>query len=638
MVLINNLTIDEINAAFIALQRSRTEIVGGEKGNTVNNISITNKGGGNGTDWSTVIQTIQSRLSQMQTVNDRQDEEITDIRSILEGLAETVGQLADNGVSGINFDENSRRLTIFTQDGNSYDTLIPTERVRLEFDENTNTLTLYMGNQRAVVTLPSMTQVQADWEQSDPTAVDYIKNKIPIWIADGSADDNMTPIDSVTDGNMRPVTSNAVFDHSPRGSAYCSTGASTAAKVASMQDYVLQNGATFLITFKNSNSAASALTLQINDTAAKALYINGSASSADNYTLNAGTYICRYNGTNYYIDRSYAVPNARSSNTATTSNRSYSLDVAVTCSTAADTAAKTVSLSGFSLVSGARLIVNVSNTNTATGPLTLSVNSTTAKTIKVNGRVTSSSFNTLASGYYNCYYDGTYWCMTDVKSEVTNSVSASNTIAYCSTGASIVAKTATLYGYALRSGDRILLYMANTNTASTPTLNVNSTGAKAIRINGSTAVSATYKALPKGLYMAHYDGTYWNLYNLINLYSGTSFNGSASAVTLDTAYGALGVRAWYLSETAGYIVFTNDFKIQYARQTTSTANCVTKNFPIAFTNIPVCFCASNDGGTNMSYTWTPSAGFVTLSVSNTQYRVNRNSDACTNWMMVAFGV
>jgi len=212
MVLINNLTIDEINAAFIALQRSRTEIVGGEKGNTVNNISITNKGGRTGTDWSTVIQTIQSRLSQMQTDNDRQDEEITDIRSILEGLAETVGLLADNGVSGINFDENSRRLSIFMQDGNSYDTLIPTERVRLEFDENTNTLTLYMGNQRAEVTLPSMTQVQADWEQSDPTAVDYIKNKIPIWIADGSADDNMTPIDSVTSGSMRPVTSNAVYD------------------------------------------------------------------------------------------------------------------------------------------------------------------------------------------------------------------------------------------------------------------------------------------------------------------------------------------------------------------------------------------------------------------------------------------
>ena len=396
---------------------------------------------------------------------------------------------------------------------------------------------------------------------------------------------------SVSSGSDVPVTSGAVFDHSPRGSAYCSTSASTAAKVASMQDYVLQSGATFLITFKNSNSAASALTLKINDTAAKTLYINGSVSSADNYTLNAGTYICRYNGTNYYIDRSYAVPNARSASTATTANRSYSLAVAVTCSTAAATAAKTVSLSGFSLVNGARLIVNVSNANTATGPLTLSVNSTTAKTIKVNGRVTSSSFNTLAAGYYNCYYDGTYWCMTDVKSEVTNSVSASNTIAYCSTGASTVAKTATLYGYTLRGGDRILLYMRNTNTANTPTLNVNSTGAKPIRINGTTAVSATYKGLPKGFYMAFYDETYWNLYNILNLDTSTSFNGSSTAVTLDTDYGALGVKAWYMSSDGGYIKFANGLLIQWGKVASSSAVPATTTFSpgffISYTQIPV---------------------------------------------------
>ena len=60
-------------------------------------------------------------------------------------------------------------------------------------------------------TIPAA-QIQSDWTQTDSTKKDFIKNKIPIWITTGSADDNMSPIDSVTDGNMRPVTSNAVAD------------------------------------------------------------------------------------------------------------------------------------------------------------------------------------------------------------------------------------------------------------------------------------------------------------------------------------------------------------------------------------------------------------------------------------------
>ena len=61
-------------------------------------------------------------------------------------------------------------------------------------------------------TIPAA-QIQSDWTQTNSSSKDFIKNKIPIWITSGSADDNMSPIDSVTDGNMRPVTSNAVFDN-----------------------------------------------------------------------------------------------------------------------------------------------------------------------------------------------------------------------------------------------------------------------------------------------------------------------------------------------------------------------------------------------------------------------------------------
>ena len=64
MVLINSLTIDEINAALVHLQRSKTEIVGGAKGDTVNNIVVNNSGsGGSGADYSTVITAIQNHLT-----------------------------------------------------------------------------------------------------------------------------------------------------------------------------------------------------------------------------------------------------------------------------------------------------------------------------------------------------------------------------------------------------------------------------------------------------------------------------------------------------------------------------------------------------------------------------------------------
>lgn len=51
----------------------------------------------------------------------------------------------------------------------------------------------------------------------------------------------------------------------------------------------------------NANSVEGAITLNVNGKGAKPIYINGSASSASNYTLPAGSYLVYYNGTNYYF-------------------------------------------------------------------------------------------------------------------------------------------------------------------------------------------------------------------------------------------------------------------------------------------------------------------------------------------------
>lgn len=84
-------------------------------------------------------------------------------------------------------------------------------------------------------------------------------------------------------------------------SAYCSTAAGTAAKTASCSGYALRANSHIQVILTATNSAASALTLNINGKGAKPIYINGTASSTSNYTLPAGSYDVYYNGTNYYF-------------------------------------------------------------------------------------------------------------------------------------------------------------------------------------------------------------------------------------------------------------------------------------------------------------------------------------------------
>ena len=84
-------------------------------------------------------------------------------------------------------------------------------------------------------------------------------------------------------------------------SAYCSTAAATAAKVASCSGYALLSNSYIQVIMTQTNTSAGALTLNINSKGAKPIYINGSASSASNYTLPAGSYFVFYNGTNYYF-------------------------------------------------------------------------------------------------------------------------------------------------------------------------------------------------------------------------------------------------------------------------------------------------------------------------------------------------
>jgi len=79
----------------------------------------------------------------------------------------------------------------------------------------------------------------------------------------------------------------------------------------------------------------------------------------------------------------------------------------------------------------------------------------------------------------------------------------------CSTAAATAEKAVALTGFALATGSRITVRFTVTNTADNPTLNVNGTGAKAIRYRNA-AVSASYLAANR-TYDFVYDGTYYQL-------------------------------------------------------------------------------------------------------------------------------
>ena len=90
----------------------------------------------------------------------------------------------------------------------------------------------------------------------------------------------------------------------------------------------------------------------------------------------------------------------------------------------------------------------------------------------------------------------------------------------CETNASTAAKTVTASGYKLQNGGAIKIYMANGNTASSPTLNINATGAKPIYYNGAIA-SPTNSWEAGEVIEVYYDGTN---YQATNFQGGGSFS------------------------------------------------------------------------------------------------------------------
>lgn len=105
-------------------------------------------------------------------------------------------------------------------------------------------------------------------------------------------------------GWIRDFWSNTTYS---KDAVQCTTAAGTAAKEGSTSYYDLNNDY-FVVMLRYANTAASAITLDINDKGAKPIYINGTASSSTNYTLPTGLYLVHYDGTNYHFRTDGKIP------------------------------------------------------------------------------------------------------------------------------------------------------------------------------------------------------------------------------------------------------------------------------------------------------------------------------------------
>lgn len=207
-----------------------------------------------------------------------------------------------------------------------------------------------------------------------------------------------------------------------------------------------------------------------------------------------------------------------------------------TCPTSAATREKAVACENFALRLGATVSVKFTYSNSAASP-TLNVNGTGAKPIQLNGAALPEGAWWKAGETVTFVYDGANWVVTDgaaVAQIVTNKENISTLTStaeqfslslqshtetltqlkatYCTsaTEAGTAAKIASCENFALRTGAIVSVRFTYANTAASPTLNVNDTGAKPMRLNGSTLPEANWwKA--GDLVTLVYDGTAWNM-------------------------------------------------------------------------------------------------------------------------------
>ena len=102
--------------------------------------------------------------------------------------------------------------------------------------------------------------------------------------------------------------------------------------------------------------------------------------------------------------------------------------------------------------------------------------------------------------------------LTDKTSELESGQAALEaTYGVCYTAAATAAKTVSITGFVLKKGASVRVKFAYSNTASSPTLNVNDTGAKSIVYSGYSSLLEKYYWKSGDLLTFTYNGAFWEL-------------------------------------------------------------------------------------------------------------------------------
>ena len=108
--------------------------------------------------------------------------------------------------------------------------------------------------------------------------------------------------------------------------------------------------------------------------------------------------------------------------------------------------------------------------------------------------------------------------------------------ATCPTAAGTAAKVATITpgsNFSLETGARVSVKFDAANSASSPTLNINQSGAKTIRFRGAALTSSLFYWAAGSVVDFVYDGTYWNMTGSPHNYDSNTtytFNGAVSTI------------------------------------------------------------------------------------------------------------
>lgn len=203
---------------------------------------------------------------------------------------------------------------------------------------------------------------------------------------------------------------------------------------------------------------------------------------------------------------------ANAINSLNFSNNTYTFTLPYgVCSTAAGTAAKTVTVDNFSLETGARVIVKFTNSNSATSP-TLNVSGTGAKAIMRYG-TTASSTGTTTSGWIAgavqaFTYDGTNWIQDYWNNTTYSNAGLGQGYGTCSTAEATTAKAVTLSSYDLATGGIVSVKFTYAVPAGS-TMNINGKGAKNIYYRGKAIIDGIIEAGDVAMFI--YDGTQYHL-------------------------------------------------------------------------------------------------------------------------------